>query len=393
MTGPGAGSELRARLLPAEILPLFDDRFVRSCELVEEYVFRLALGIFRRLGLEASTVDAGTVVQIAARAGLRPELAEVPLGWILRLLAERGVVETLAVGGEGQRFILPAAVPVLDPEAIVEEQGRVDPRALPAFAIAALAAEEYPRFLRGEAGGEEVLFGPGRASLWEAYFAETNPLYAISNAVGAFAAERALPPAGGEILELGGGLGSGATSLIARLDAAGRLATIDRYRFTDVSIPFLRRGQKSLERLGRRVPLAFARLDMNRPFAEAGVPERGVSLVYGVNMLHVAHDLAFTLGEIRAALRSDGALTFCECVRPFPDRPVHVELVFNLLQAFRGPRLHPVWRPNGGFLTPEQWTAALTANGFTDVRVFPDIAAVREVFPSLVVGAITARPA
>ena len=31
----------------------------------------------------------------------------------------------------------------------------------------------------------------------------------------------------------------------------------------------------------------------------------------------------------------------------------------------------------GGFLTPEQWTAGLLANGFGDVRVVPDIAAIR----------------
>jgi hypothetical protein len=93
--------------------------------------------------------------------------------------------------------------------------------------------------------------------------------------------------------------------------------------------------------------------------------------VYGVNVVHVARDLAATLGEIRASLADGGAIVLAECVRPFAGRPVYVELAFNLLGAFRDAVLVPGWRPNGGFLTPEQWRAALEANGFADVAVFP----------------------
>jgi SAM-dependent methyltransferase len=141
------------------------------------------------------------------------------------------------------------------------------------------------------------------------------------------------------------------------------------------------------------VPCAFARLDMNKPFAEAGIAPGAYALVHGVNTLHVARDLAFTLGEVRAALAPRGSIVISECVRPFPAQPVYVEFVFNLLEAFREPVLVPAWRPNGGFLTPEQWTAALEANGFCDVRIVPDIAAIRDVYPSFVVAAVVASKA
>jgi hypothetical protein len=78
-------------------------------------------------------------------------------------------------------------------------------------------------------------------------------------------------------------------------------------------------------------------------------------------------------------------------VRPFAGVPLPVELTFNLLKSFREPLLVPAWRPNGGFLTPEQWTLALQSNGFTDVRVFPDIAAMRDDYPTFAVAAIVAR--
>jgi len=82
-----------------------------------------------------------------------------------------------------------------------------------------------------------------------------------------------------------------------------------------------------------------------------------------------------------------------ECVRPFAGRPVYVELAFNLLASFRDPVLVPGWRPNGGFLTPEQWTEALAANGFEQVTVYPDVGAIRRAFPQFVVAAITGRRA
>ena len=44
-------------------------------------------------------------------------------------------------------------------------------------------------------------------------------------------------------------------------------------------------------------------------------------------------------------------------------------------------------------ITPEQWTAALEANGFCDVRIVPDIAAIRDVYPSFVVAAVVASKA
>src|SRR6185295_205773 len=139
--------------------------------------------------------------------------------------------------------------------------------------------------------------------------------------------------------------------------------------------------------------LTYAPLDMNRPFAEQAVAPGCVSIVYAVNTLHVAHDLAFTLGEVRQALQPGGQIIISECIRPWPGDTLYPEYIFNLLASFRAPRLHPAYRPNGGFLTPEQWTEGLQATGFVDVRVLPDIARIREEFPGFYPAAIGARRA
>jgi SAM-dependent methyltransferase len=386
LAGSGGRSDRLTGMLPDELLPLFDDRFVRSCELFEEYVQRLSLRVVRGTGLDSAAREPGTPAEIAARAGLDPVRAPVTVGWLLATLASAG---RAARDGDG-RYTVPAALPDLDPREVADAQEHHDPSSLPSYRLADLAAELYPSVLRGAAGGEETLFAPDRIGAWFDYFSNDNLIYAISNRIGALAAERALQGDGGQVLELGGGLGSGTMALLERLTETGRLSMLRSYRFTEIAPSFLRRGQRRLAGRFPGVSLSFGRLDMDRPFAEAGVEDGSFALVYGVNTLHVARDLEVTLGEARRALAPKGNLVLSECVRPFPGRPVYVEFLFNLLEAFRAPRLVEPWRPNGGFLTPEQWTAALEACGFRDVTVYPDIARLREVCPSFVVAAITA---
>lgn len=388
-TAPHGGRRALATVLPGELLGLFDDSFVRSCELLEEYVHRLAAGVFRATGLEQACVESASVAEAVNRAGLAPEVAHVPTAWMLQTLASRGWIERV----DAARYRCLPGLPTTDPEEIVAKQTAHDPRCLASYRIAALAAETYPGVLRGVVTGEDALFAPDHIGTWLEYFSNDNPMYAIANSVGAIAAARALPHDAATVLELGGGLGSGAEALLNHLRQADGGATLLAYRFTEIVPAFLRRARKMLAAKFPAQPLSFAWLDINEPFAPAGVAPGSCSLVYGVNVLHVARDLAATLAEIRRALAHDGALVLAECVRPFADRPLHVEFVFNLLDSFRAPVLVPGWRPNGGFLTPEQWIGALEANGFGSVEVLPDIALLRDDYPSFMVAAISARRA
>src|SRR2546427_8502566 len=203
-----------------------------------------------------------------------------------------------------------------------------------------------------------------------------------------------MPPAPVVIMELGGGLGSGATALIDELRGCGRWAEVREYRFTELVPFFLRRGQQALE---TRFPglslLKFAALDMNRVFTGQGVEPGSVSLVYAVNTLHVARDLDFTLREIFGALAPGGRLVVSECIRTAPAQAIYIEFIFLLMETFRSPVLHPTHRPNGGFLTPDQWQGAMEAAGFIHVRGLPHIAGLRGRVSHLIVAAVrAARP-
>jgi SAM-dependent methyltransferase len=393
-TGEADSAEVLKQLLPPALTPLFDASFIHSCVLYDEFVYRLTLQVFRSAGLEVASREPGSAGEIAGRAGLETGRALAPVDWMLRQLAARGVVEEVDAGGAARRFRARASLPALDPGIVREEQRRHQPSWLPSYVLAETVAQDYAAFLRGEATGEAILFSPARFRLWVDYFSNDNGLYTVNNRVGAIAVEQWMPRGGDSILELGGGLASAATALLERFEGAGRLGEIREYRFTEIVPAFLRRGQQALQaRFPGAAFLTFERLDMNRPFQEQGVAPGSLAVVYAVNTLHVALDLAVTLGQIFQALAPGGRLIVSECVRPHPDQAIYVEFVFNLMEAFRSPRLHPTYRPNGGFLTPEQWRAAMEAAGFVDVRFLPDIVRIRGRFPAFYVAAIGAtRP-
>ena len=79
--------------LPPSLRPLFGGSFLRSWDLYDEFVYRLTLRFFADAGLEAATREPGSTSDVAARAGLDPGPALVPLDWILRQLAARQLLE------------------------------------------------------------------------------------------------------------------------------------------------------------------------------------------------------------------------------------------------------------------------------------------------------------
>ena len=380
-----------AALLPAALLPLLNEAFVQSCNLVERYTVALAAQVFETSALDRSLTRARTIDEAIFAAGLNQDVARAPVQWLLEILAEAGRVQRFEEGGAVRYRAV--AGDAEDPYALLQEQEALDARCLPSYRIAALAAERYTAVLCGELTGEQALFGPATLDAWSDYFSNDNPLYAIANSIGAMLIEQHLDGGANSILEIGGGQGSGAQAVWRRLEAARRTGDVDAYRFTEVSGIFLRRAQKTLRPPFPDAPFSFTKLDIDQPFSSAGIAPASCTMIYGVNVLHVAHDLVATLAEIRTALTPNGTLVISECVRPFAKRPIYVEFVFNLLESFRSPVLVPDWRPNGGFLTPEQWQAALEANGFKDVRFLPDIAKVRNVIPAFVVAGISAKPA
>jgi SAM-dependent methyltransferase len=168
------------------------------------------------------------------------------------------------------------------------------------------------------------------------------------------------------------------------------LGRVGRYDVTEPSSFFRRQGERRLASRFPAMPLAFGGLDMNTGWETQGFADGTWDLVYGVNVLHVATNLAATLARIGSRLASDGLLVAGEAMRLAPGVPLAAELIFSILEGFTQVELDPVLRPEPGFLSPESWRRSLASAGFRAVRVEPDLAAIAPLFPRFGVGVMLA---
>lgn len=375
---------------------LLGEELYWSVELVERYAREWAVELAHRLEVPRALTAAGGVTAEA----LGRELgwvagASAPLAWLLDELAEAGQLlafEGAREGAEGggRRFRLAGELRASRREAVREAALEHDPANAPFLDLLDLAGRSWPRVVTGEVAGGAALLGAGQLGLWLRYFANDNPVYAVNNRLAALAAARRLPE-GGRALEVGAGAGSASAALLEELEAGGRLAWLAAFRVTEPAAMLRRRGVRSLTERWPGVAVEAAELDIDRPWAEQGIEPGSLDLVYGVNVFHVADDLAWSLAEARAALAPGGWLVAGECLRPRPGQPIAAEMIFLLIEDFRDVRTDPELRPGPGFLTPEHWVAQLERAGFAEVELVPDVRVLRRFYPRFATGAVCGR--
>jgi len=381
---------LLARIPDLEIRSLFTPEFILCSEEFDRFTVDTVVNLVRELGLEEGLERGTSVPEVLAERGWAPA-AEIPVTWFFRKLAAEGHVEVTG-SGPAPVFRSRGPLPVGDPDRAEARARALDPRSAPPFAVVRAILEHVPSLLRGETTGEEVLFAPAKLPLWFDYFSNDNLLYQINNRLGAEAVARALPVGrAATIVEIGGGSGSAALAVAERLSRDAALPRIGRYVFTEIVPTFLRRAERNLRARFPTLPAEFARLDMDRAFAEQGIEPDSADVVYAVNTIHIAKDLAATLGQVRATLRPGGVAVFSECVRPYEGQPIYVELVFNFLSNFTGVATDPATRPNHGFLTPQSWRRSLAAAGFEKPEILPDVENLARHYEAFFVAAVSAR--
>jgi SAM-dependent methyltransferase len=373
---------LRAAIADGRVRDLFTFRFLAATETFDRLVDAAAHHVLASLG--ALPPATGVTVQETKKALSIPWRRTVPLRFLYDKLADAGILSRR----DGRYF--PGTAPAEDVESVAAELAALEPGAAVAAEIVRTLVEEAPRYFRGEATGDEILFSPQRLPLWLRYFSNANLLYAINNTLGAEALSRLAPAGGGafEILEVGGGCGSAAEEALRTLGPR-----VSRYRFTEVAETFARHGERAARAAASPSTLVeSSRLDMTSPWAAQGIEPGTFDVVYSVNCFHVAPDLDFVVSEAARALKPGGTVVVSECVRPTKlARPIYVEFVFNFLDSFTDVVTDPVKRPTHGFLTPAAWRATFEAAGLGDVRIIPDVDAVAEEYPDFVVGAVLAR--
>ncbi len=385
-----------APLLAGYPADVFDARLHESIGLAETYTLHLAVDVLQRLGARPRLREPRRAAELAADLGVVAGFVPA-LSWLLGRLAAAGILlaaPAAPAAAGGARY--QSAGPWPDPQtaALRRRMAAIDGRNLAALDLLDAAAAAYPAIATGSMTGEQALLSPEAIPLWLAYFSNRNPLYAVHNRVSAGDAARLLPVRPGDgglcLLELGAGAGSSTEALLQELDGRGLLGRVERLLATEPGALFRRRAQRALVGRYPGLALEFAALDIDRPWSGQGVAPASCALVFAVNVLHVAKDLRFSLGQALASLAPGGWLIAGECLRP-PSGQVHMELVFQVLGSFTDVATDAVLRPRPGFLAAEEWHQALAAAGFHDVQILPDVAAIQRLLPAFCVGSVCGR--
>jgi len=369
---------------------LFSERLYQSVELMERYSIDLGIDLLGRLDVINKLQDWRSAHELCQALSFQPRFRSA-LTWLLERVIETGCVEARTTG-DNRSYRLRHA-PWLPDLARLRGIGlEIDPGNSPTFALLDKAASVYPAVARGEKSGEQELFGTATTPLWLNYFHNDNLTYAVNNWPGVVLAAKHLSSRPKlRILEVGAGAGSASGILLRWFDERGLLLRIERYLITEPNAFFRRRGQRELSKQFPDVPLEWQALDINSPWRDQITADGEFDLIYGVNVLHVAKDLLFSLGQARDVLADDGWLVIGECMRPYVDQPIYAELMFQILDSFTDVITDPEVRPNSGFLSTDHWRRAFTRAGFERVEVTPNIDRIRDIYPHFFTGAVCGR--
>ncbi len=348
------------------ISEIFSQKYYRLCYLADLLVKAYILELFKELKilslLRKAPSDALGIIRHFEFAGQ----TEKPLKWMCQFLEEHSVLKSIQEGGVKKFSLISKKNSV--PTIIENNMLKLDNGIAVFCQLLQNVFNEYPRFFQGKSGAE-ILFSGDGIKLWNRYFSNENSGYRVYNLFGA----RCLSEWGngnkGKFLELGAGVGSATISVLKSLFNLKRRDWIDEYICSDISPVLLKIARQNLveEEVESTSNISFKRLNFNQEFSRQGIEHESLSVVYGVNSLHVAKDLLFTLKEINQSLRGGGVLVIAECVRSTNNKFPFQEVIFNMLDDYRDVTLDPVYRPTYGFLDLAHWEKLLKVSGFCNV--------------------------
>jgi len=218
----------------------------------------------------------------------------------------------------------------------------------------------------------------------------TDPLQDVHGIMGGKAVELLFDS--GSILEVGGGTGNGIRNNLQALGAGGKLAKLDSYVFTDVSMQFIIGTRNEFKDLYPETRREWRLLNINKDFAEQRIEADSATMVYGVNAAHIAKHTVNFMQECKRVLQPGGLMVFAERIRRSDWDMAPREIVLNLSSYHRTAAIrHPEYRPAHAYLASEHWLRACELAGFSEYAVWPDSSSVSDYFPDQYAAVVVAR--
>lgn len=218
----------------------------------------------------------------------------------------------------------------------------------------------------------------------------TDPLQDVHGIMGGKAVELLFEQ--GSILEVGGGTGNGIRNNLRHLNEAGKLAALERYVFTDVSMQFIVNTRKEFKEQYPSTTCDWRLLNINKDFEAQRIEADSADIVYGVNAAHIAKHTVDFMIECKRVLRPGGLMIFAERVRRSEYDMAPREIVLNLSSYHRTAAIrHPEYRPAHAYLSSDHWMRACELAGFSEYQMWPSPDSVKEYFPDQYASVVIAR--
>jgi SAM-dependent methyltransferase len=293
------------------------------------------------------------------------------------------------VQSNDQKYCLTDKKMEYDLDVIKKEAEKLAPDSLAAYNMLKLMADNYPDYLAGKKTGVDIIFSTDNIETTNSYYSN-NLYYNVHNIAGAkilnFDIENRENP---RILEIGGGVGGGTKQfLLQRLKEKKSLKDFS-YEFTDIANKMLRATKRDLLTITDDIgAFSFGKLDFNLDLTAQEYGENSYDVVWGVNAIHVAKDLKFTLKELLKILKPGGSLIISETVRSKGNRMIQQEFLLNTLNDYWNVKLDKDIRPRHGFMEWYDWTNAFKAIGFTSVETVPDMSVLEKKYDNCYIAVI-----
>ncbi|HOJ62993.1 MAG TPA: methyltransferase [Spirochaetota bacterium] len=356
-------------------------------KLTDYYLLKLIDDILVKTDIKNILNDFTTLENIIANKGYEDKVKNA-LKWILDRLSLDGYIE---IKEENSDFLYKWGNKKIDYnlEEIRKKAFNEAPDSIAAFNMLQLMADNYPDFLSSKKSGVDIIFSPENINITNEYYSN-NLFYNVHNIAGAKIlnwdiSQRENPT----IIEIGGGMGGGTKQfLIQRLQEKLPLNNF-KYIFTDIANKMLRTTKKDLLTITEDLnAFDFRKLDFNMDLTSQGYEPESADVVWGVNAIHVAYDLRFSLNEILKTLKKGGSFIIVETVRPVGNKMIQQEFILNTLSDYWNVKLDKDIRPRHGFMEWRDWVNALNNAGFKDVKTIPDMSILEQKYDNCYVAVI-----
>ncbi len=356
-------------------------------KLTDYYLLKLIDQIFEKIEIKDLLKNFITVDEILNKKGYEPKVSNA-LKWMFDRLNLDNYIEKKE-DGELTFYKLTEETIDYNLDEIREKALKEAPTSIAAFNMLQLMADNYPDFFSSKKSGVDIIFSPENIAITNEYYSN-NLFYNVHNIGGAKIlnwdiSERNNPT----IIEIGGGLGGGTKQfLLQRIKEKLPLNNF-KYIFTDIANKMLRSTKKDLLTITDNLEaFEFKKLDFNQDLKNQGYEPESADVVWGVNAIHVAYDLKFSLQEILKVLKKGGSFIISETVRPRGNRMIQQEFLLNTLSDYWNVKLDKDIRPRHGFMEWKDWVNALTNAGFRDVKTIPDMSIVEEKYDNCYVAIV-----